>query len=59
DERFNSRVDESVEEPEEFNDLQFQRNLTVNSGVGTPTGDGRMPRIARAAIRTVDRLRTP
>lgn len=31
--------------------------LTVNSGVGTPTGDGRMPRIARAAIRAVDRLR--
>jgi CubicO group peptidase (beta-lactamase class C family) len=33
--------------------------LTVNSGVGTPTGDGRMPRIARAAIKAVDRLRTP
>ncbi len=37
------------------------RNLavgfTVNSGVGTPTGDGRMPRIARAAIKAVDRLR--
>jgi CubicO group peptidase (beta-lactamase class C family) len=31
--------------------------LTVNSGVGTPTGDSRMPRIARAAIRAVDRLR--
>ena len=31
--------------------------LTVNSGGGTPTGDTRMPRIARAAIRAVDRLR--
>jgi CubicO group peptidase (beta-lactamase class C family) len=31
--------------------------LTVNSGVGSPFGDLRMPRIARAAIRAVDRLR--
>jgi len=31
--------------------------LTVNSGIGTPTGDSRMPRIARAAIKAVDRLR--
>jgi CubicO group peptidase (beta-lactamase class C family) len=31
--------------------------LTVNSGVGSPFGDVRMPRIARAAIRAVDRLR--
>jgi CubicO group peptidase (beta-lactamase class C family) len=31
--------------------------LTVNSGVGSPMGDVRMPRIARAAIRAVDGLR--
>jgi CubicO group peptidase (beta-lactamase class C family) len=31
--------------------------LTVNSGAGTPTGDSRMLRIARASIRAVDRLR--
>ncbi|HET6472029.1 MAG TPA: serine hydrolase domain-containing protein [Pseudomonadales bacterium] len=31
--------------------------LTVNSGVGSPFGDVRMPRIARAAIKAVDRLR--
>ncbi len=31
--------------------------LTLNSGAGTPTGDSRMPRIARAAIKAVDRLR--
>jgi CubicO group peptidase (beta-lactamase class C family) len=31
--------------------------FTVNSGVGTPLGDARMPRIARAAIRAADRLR--
>jgi len=31
--------------------------LTVNSGVGTPAGDARMARVARAAIRAVDRLR--
>jgi CubicO group peptidase (beta-lactamase class C family) len=31
--------------------------LTVNSGLGTPAGDSRMPRIARAAIKSVDRLR--
>ena len=31
--------------------------FTVNSGVGGPTGDARMPRIARAAIRAVDRVR--
>ena len=30
--------------------------LTLNSGTGSPTGDSRMPRIARAAIRAVDRL---
>lgn len=30
--------------------------LTLNSGVGTPVGDSRMPRIARAAIKAVDRL---
>ena len=30
--------------------------LTVNFGAGTPTGDTRMPRIARAAIQAVDRL---
>ena len=30
--------------------------LTVNSGAGTPTGDGRMLRIGGAAIRAVDRL---
>jgi len=29
----------------------------VNSGVGGPTGDARMPRVARAAIRAVDRVR--
>lgn len=32
--------------------------FTVNSGVGTPLGDSRMPRVARAAIRAVDRLRS-
>lgn len=31
--------------------------LTVNGGTGTPTGDSRMPRLAGAAIRCVDRLR--
>ena len=31
--------------------------LTVNYGAGMPTGDTRMPRIARAAIHAVDRLR--
>jgi CubicO group peptidase (beta-lactamase class C family) len=31
--------------------------LTVNSGVGSPFGDLRMPRIARVAIKAVDRLR--
>jgi CubicO group peptidase (beta-lactamase class C family) len=31
--------------------------MTLNSGVGTPMGDARMPRIARAAIKSVDRLR--
>jgi len=31
--------------------------FTVNSGVGGPTGDARMPRVARAAIRAVDRVR--
>ncbi len=31
--------------------------LTVNSGVGTPMGDSRMPRIARATLKAVDRLR--
>jgi CubicO group peptidase (beta-lactamase class C family) len=31
--------------------------LTVNSGAGSPMGDVRMPRIARAAIKAVDRLR--
>jgi CubicO group peptidase (beta-lactamase class C family) len=31
--------------------------MTLNSGVGTPMGDTRMPRIARAAIKAVDRLR--
>ncbi len=30
--------------------------LTVNGGSGTPTGDARMPRLAGAAIRCVDRL---
>ena len=30
--------------------------LTVNSGVGTPMGDTRMPRIARATLKAVDRL---
>jgi len=37
-----------------------QRNLavalTLNSGVGTPMGDSRMPRMARAAIKAVDRI---
>ncbi len=37
------------------------RNLAVamtnNSGAGSPTGDSRMPRIARAAIRAVDRIK--
>ncbi len=31
--------------------------MTLNSGAGTPTGDTRMPRMARAAIRSVDQLR--
>ncbi|MDA1075421.1 MAG: serine hydrolase [Proteobacteria bacterium] len=31
--------------------------LTLNSGAGTPTGDSRMLRIARASIKAVDRLR--
>ena len=31
--------------------------LTVNSGAGSPMGDVRMPRIARTAIKAVDRLR--
>ena len=31
--------------------------LTVNSGVGSAFGDARMPRIARAALKAVDRLR--
>ena len=31
--------------------------LTVNSGAGSPMGDARMSRIARAAIKAVDRLR--
>lgn len=31
--------------------------MTLNSGVGTAMGDTRMPRIARAAIKSVDRLR--
>ncbi|MEZ5557361.1 MAG: serine hydrolase domain-containing protein [Pseudomonadales bacterium] len=31
--------------------------LTLNSGAGTPMGNSNMPRIARAAIRAVDRLR--
>ena len=31
--------------------------LTLNSGVGTQMGDTRMPRIARAAIKSTDRLR--
>lgn len=31
--------------------------LVLNSGAGTPTGDSRMPRIARAAIKAVDRLK--
>lgn len=30
--------------------------LTLNSGAGTPLGNSNMPRIARAAIRAVDRL---
>ena len=30
--------------------------LTVNYGAGTPTGDSRMARIARAAIKAVDRI---
>ncbi len=37
-----------------------QRNLalalTLNSGVGTPLGDSRIPRMARAAIKAVDRI---
>ncbi len=32
--------------------------LTLNSGAGTPMGNSNMPRIARAAIRAVDRLRS-
>ncbi|MBX3706080.1 MAG: beta-lactamase family protein [Pseudomonadales bacterium] len=31
--------------------------LTLNSGAGTPMGNSSMPRVARAAIRCVDRLR--
>jgi CubicO group peptidase (beta-lactamase class C family) len=31
--------------------------LTLNSGAGTPMGSSNMPRIARAAIKAVDRLR--
>jgi hypothetical protein len=31
--------------------------MTVNSGSGTPMGDSRMPRIARAAIKAIDRLK--
>lgn len=31
--------------------------LTLNSGSGTPAGDSRMPRMARAALRAVDQLR--
>jgi CubicO group peptidase (beta-lactamase class C family) len=31
--------------------------LTLNSGAGTPMGNSNMPRVARAAIRSVDRLR--
>ena len=31
--------------------------LTTNSGSGTPMGNSNVPRIARAAIRAVDRLR--
>ncbi len=31
--------------------------MTVNDGVGTPAGDSRMPRIARAALKCVERLR--
>jgi CubicO group peptidase (beta-lactamase class C family) len=31
--------------------------LTLNSGAGTPAGDSRMPRMARAALRAVDQLR--
>ncbi len=31
--------------------------LTLNSGAGTPMGNSNMPKIARAAIRSVDRLR--
>jgi CubicO group peptidase (beta-lactamase class C family) len=30
--------------------------MVLNSGAGTPTGDSRMPRIARAAVKAVDRL---
>ena len=30
--------------------------LTLNSGAGTPMGNSFMPRIARAALRAVDRL---
>jgi CubicO group peptidase (beta-lactamase class C family) len=32
--------------------------MTLNSGAGTPMGDVRMPRIARAAIKAVDRTRS-
>jgi CubicO group peptidase (beta-lactamase class C family) len=31
--------------------------LTLNSGAGTPMGNSNMPKIARAALRAVDRLR--
>ena len=31
--------------------------LILNSGAGTPMGNSNMPRVARAAIRSVDRLR--
>jgi CubicO group peptidase (beta-lactamase class C family) len=31
--------------------------MTVNSGSGTPMGDTRMPRIARASIKAIDRLK--
>ncbi len=31
--------------------------LTLNSGSGTPSGDSRMPRMTRAALRAVDQLR--
>lgn len=41
-----------------FCDLQrdLAVGFTVNYGAGTPTGDSRMPRIARSAIRAVDRI---